>query len=325
MLVVQAGELRRAVTMPDAITVVERAFAALARGEARVPEPLHLEIPESEGEVHLKGAHLAGAPFFTFKVASGFWKNAARGLPSGSGLMLVFNAATGVPAALLLDGGYLTDVRTAAAGAVAAKHLARERIESVAVVGAGVQARLQLEALAVVRRFRHVRIWNRTPARAETCARDVADVHGVACETAVSVEAAVRDADVVLTVTPSREPLVRAEWLARGVHVTAVGSDGPEKQELDAAVLGRADVVVADRLEQCLRLGEIHHAVDAGALDPGTVVELGDIVAGKARGRTDDGQITVCDLTGVGVQDAAIAAWAVESARALGLGRELDA
>ncbi|MGH7545278.1 MAG: ornithine cyclodeaminase family protein, partial [Gemmatimonadota bacterium] len=184
---------------------------------------------------------------------------------------------------------------------------------------------LQLEALAVVRDFRRVRIWNRTPARAEACAREVADAYGVAAAVAASVEAAVRDADVVLTVTPSREPLVRAEWLASGVHVTAVGSDAPEKQELDVSVLARADVVVADRLAQCLRLGEIHHAVEAGALDPATAVELGDIVAGTARGRTQDAQITVCDLTGVGVQDAAIAALAVERARALGLGRELDA
>lgn len=324
MLVLREEELRRAVAMPEAIAAVEGAFAALARGEARLPEPLHLEIPEAEGEVHLKGAHLAGAPFFAFKVASGFWRNPARGLPSGRGLMLAFDASTGLPAALLLDGGYLTDLRTGAAGAVAAKHLARERIESVGVVGAGVQARLQLEALAVVRRFRDVRIWSRTRTRAEACARDVAEAHGVPAEAVGSVEEAVRDADVVLTVTPSREPLVRAEWIAAGTHVTAVGSDGPEKRELDPAVLGRADVVVADRLAQCLRLGEIHQAVDAGILEPATVVELGDIVTGNARGRTKDAQTTVCDLTGVGVQDAAIAALAVERARALGLGRELD-
>jgi ornithine cyclodeaminase len=324
MLVLRETELRRAVTLPDAIVAVERAFAALARGEARLPEPIHLEIPESEGEVHLKGAHLAGAPFFAFKVASGFWRNPSRGLPSGSGLMLAFDAATGMPAALLLDGGYLTDLRTGAAGAVAAKHLARGRVQTVTVIGAGVQARLQLEALAVVRDFRRLRIWNRTSARAEACAEEVAEAHGVATEVAASIDAAVRDADVVLTVTPSRTPLVRAEWLRPGVHVTAVGSDGPEKQELDVSVLARADVVVADRLVQCLRLREIHHAVEARTLDPATVAELGDVVLGNAHGRTDEAQITVCDLTGVGIQDAAITALAVERGRALGLGRELD-
>lgn len=140
--------------MTEAIDAVESAFASLARGEARLPEPLNLEIPESEGEVHLKGAHLTGAPCFVFKVATGFWANARRGLPTGGGLMLAFHAETGFPAALLLDGGWLTDLRTGAAGGVTARHLARTRIETVGVVGAGVQARFQLRALAAVRPLR---------------------------------------------------------------------------------------------------------------------------------------------------------------------------
>lgn len=139
-----------------------------------------------------------------------------------------------------------------------------------------------------------------------------------------TVEQAVRGADLVITATPSREPLVRTEWIARGAHVTAVGSDGPDKQELHVDVLARANIVVADRLSQCLRLGEIHHAVEAGALAPERVVELGDIVLGRASGRTDDRAITVCDLTGVGVQDAAVASLVLERARELGLGAELD-
>ncbi len=148
---------------------------------------------------------------------------------------------------------------------------------------------------------------------------------GVEAEPASTVEAAVREADVVITVTPSREPLVRADWLAEGTHITAVGSDGPDKQELHVEVLARADRVVADRLSQCLRLGEIHHAVAAGVLREEDVAgELGDLVIGRIPGRTSPEQITVADLTGVGVQDAAIAAWALERAAALDLGRSLE-
>ncbi len=323
--ILNEGEIRGVVTAADAVRVVEQAFAALAKGEARLPDPLHLDIPDAEGEVHLKGAHLAGAPYFVFKVASGFWRNPEKGLPTGSGLMLAFDGTTGFPAALLLDNGFLTEVRTGAAGAVAAKYLARRAPETVAVIGAGRQARHQLRALAVVRELRRARIWSRTRPRAESCAREMSAELGVEAEPASTVEAAVREADVVITVTPSREPLVRADWLAEGTHITAVGSDGPDKQELHVEVLARADRVVADRLSQCLRLGEIHHAVAAGVLREEDVAgELGDLVIGRIPGRTSPEQITVADLTGVGVQDAAIAAWALERAAALDLGRSLE-
>src|SRR5207253_607927 len=132
-------------------------------------------------------------------------------------------------------------------------------------------------------------------------------------------------ADLVITVTPARAPLVRAEWIRPGTHVTAVGSDGPEKQELEVGVLAKADKVVADRIEQCLRLGEIHHAVAAGVLGPaGIHAELGEVAAGDKAGRTTDAEITVVDLTGVGVQDAAVANHVIAAAVARGLGRSIE-
>jgi ornithine cyclodeaminase len=163
-----------------------------------------------------------------------------------------------------------------------------------------------------------VRIWGRNAEHARTAVEDVSDrswlPEGATVGVAGTVEAAVADADVVVTVTASREPLVEADWLAFGAHVTSVGSDAPDKQELAASVLGRADLVVADSRGQCARLGEIHHALEAGALEELEVVELGEITAGRRAGRTSVEDRTVCDLTGVGVQDVAAAGLALRSA-----------
>ena len=304
---------------------MRQAFVALARGDVTLPGVIGLELPEAGGEVHVKGAFLHGAPTYSFKVASGFYRNPERGLPVGAGLVLAFSAETGQLAAVLFDNGYLTELRTGAAGALAADLLARRRIGKVAMVGVGGQARYQLEALAGVRTPEVVAAWGRDPAKAEAYATEMRERLGLAVEAAPSLREAVQGADVVVTTTPAREPLVRAEWLAPGAHVTAVGSDMPEKQELDAAVLARADKVVADRLEACLQNGEIHRAVAAGAITAGDVhAELGQIAAGNRPGRESDDEITVADLTGVGVQDAALAAFVVTQAEARGAGRPLE-
>lgn len=310
--IVAEAELRQAIGMAEAIEAARAAFLATARGQVRSPAVVGVELPEAHGEFHIKAAHLEGSPYFVVKVASGFYGNPERGLPSGAGLMLAFDAATGRPAALLLDNAFLTDLRTGAAGGLAAEYLAPPTLSKVAVIGAGVQARHQLRALAVVRRLPRVEVWGRTAAHAEACAAEMRKELDADVCTAVTAEAAVRGANVVITVTPSRQPLVRGEWLAPGCHLTAVGSDAAEKRELDGEVFARADVIVADRLDQCRGLGEIHHALDDGVLTEAAIRgELGDLVAGRIRGRTSDEEITVCDLTGLGAQDAAIASLAL--------------
>jgi ornithine cyclodeaminase len=303
-------EVARALDMPSCVEAVERAFAAYATGRAELPGIIHLEVPESGGEIHVKAGHLHGEPYYAVKVASGFY-----GLepPAIDGLVLVFDARDGRPAALLLDGGLLTDVRTGAAGGVAARHLAPERVGTVAVIGTGAQARFQLDGLAVTRPgFSLVRVWGRNPEHAERCVRDLRERPGLpeGCrfEVAPGVREAVEGAEVVITCTASRAPLVRAEWLAPGALVTAVGADGPDKQELEPAVLARADLLVVDSREQCARVGELHHALEAGLVPTAeAAVELGEICAGLRPGRTSPGQTIVCDLTGVGVQDVAAA------------------
>ncbi|MCG6958005.1 MAG: ornithine cyclodeaminase family protein [Gemmatimonadetes bacterium] len=305
--------IRAAVDDPTALVSAERAFIALARGAARVPAPLGLDVPDPPGEIHVKGAALDGAPVFAFKVATGFYDNAARGLPTGAGLVLVFDSATGFPLALLADNGYLTDLRTAAAGALAVRHLAPQRPLVAAVLGAGVQARLQLRLMRLVRTFDEVRVWSPHERSRDLYAATMGETLGATVSAQASVADAVRGADLVVTVTPSREPLVLTGMLAPGATVLAVGSDGPDKRELSPEVVAAADKVVTDLTAQCVRLGELHHAVSGGAMAASDVwAELGQVVAGDRLGR-ESNETIVCDLTGVGAQDAAIAevAWEV--------------
>ncbi len=323
--VLSEKEIRGILGPKEALEAVREAFVMLARGEAVLPGVINLDIPGTRTEAHIKGAYLEGTRHFAVKVASGSYDNPAHGLPSSGGLFLVFDATTGLPAAILFDNGYLTDVRTGAAGALAADLLAKRKVDRVGIVGVGTQARVQLEALLQVRRPKSVVAWGRDRAKAGTYAAEMTKRLGIPVEYAPSVEVACRGSDIVITVTPAHEPLVRANWIEPGTHITAVGADGPDKQELDVDVLGKADKVVADRLDQCLRLGEIHHAVEAGVLAKEDVyAELGEIAEGAKRGRTSDEEITVADLTGVGVQDAAVANCVVEVALRRGSGTLLD-
>ena len=288
-------DVRAALPMPACIDAVEAAFVAYSSGAAELPDVIHLEVPEVGGEIHVKAGHLHGAPAYAVKVSSGFSRVDP---PALDGLVIVFDARTGAPIAFLLDGGFVTDQRTGAAGGVAARWLAPERVDVVAVIGTGVQARKQVEALRVVRPGpREIRVWGRDPERA---ARAASDVGGVV---AATVAEATRAADVIITCTASREPILMADHVRPGAHVTALGSDGVGKQELDPELLRAADLVVVDALEQCLRLGELQHAPELAD----RAVEVGRICAGKEPGRTSDDQLTVIDLTGVGVQDVSAA------------------
>jgi ornithine cyclodeaminase/alanine dehydrogenase-like protein (mu-crystallin family) len=315
-----AADVRALITPADALAAVRDAFVRLARGEASLPPILDLAFPGAGGEAHVKGAWLHGDPYWSVKAATGFYRNPELGLPVTSGLSLVFSAETGRLAAIVSDGGLLTELRTAAAGALAADLLARAEIDQVTVVGAGGQAAFQVEALLGVRRPRRIAVWARRPERALACAEMLAARHGLPVEPALDLEAAVRAADLVVTVTPSDEPLVRAGWLRAGAHLTAVGSDMPGKQEVEAAVLAAADVVVADHPPAAALHGELQHALAAGVLLLGDVIALGALAGGSATGRTDAAQITFCDLVGVGVQDAAVAGLVVGRALEVGAG-----
>jgi ornithine cyclodeaminase len=306
--VVTEQAVRELVSPAAAVTAVRQALVQLARGEAIMPEPSEMDFAEARGDMHVKGAYLKGTPYFSYKAASGFYGNPSRGLPVNAGLVLVFDAETGFPSAILFDNGYLTDVRTGAAGAVAADLLARPVVAKVAILGAGIQARRQLETLLQVRSPAQVSVWARRPEQAAEYAREMTELTGVPVTPAGSARDAVEGADVVVTTTPARAPLVSADWFGPGQHITAVGADLPDKQELDPELFGRADKVVVDSVAQAIRSGDTHHAIDGGQLSrAGIHAELGEIAAGARPGREHADELTIADLTGLGIEDAAMA------------------
>lgn len=304
-----------------AVDCVEEGFRALASGNVVMPPVLSMEIAENNGEIDAKTAFIGGADSFALKVSPGFFDNPKIGLPTTSGLMIVFSAKTGQIEALLLDNGYLTDVRTAAAGAVSARHLARDAASSVCVVGTGLQARMQLQAISLVRDIRSVVVWGRDAGKAKLTAADMAAALGIPVTADVELPAALAGADIVVTTTPARQPLIRPDWLQPGQLVIAMGSDHHAKCELDPACITRADLYVADRLSQTRTIGELRAAIDAGAVAPDAPFpELGAVVAQTALGRINDDQIIIADLTGTGIQDTAIATFARKRAQRSGSG-----
>jgi ectoine utilization protein EutC len=319
------GDLRRLVKLDlPAVDVVERAFAALASGKVIMPPILSMAIPEANGEVDVKTAYIPGFDGFAIKVSPGFFDNPKIGLPSLNGLMILFSAKTGQVEAVLLDNGYLTDVRTAAAGAVAARHLAPSRVETAGVIGTGAQARLQMAAAHLVRPLREVLVWGRDGGKAEACAADIQSALGIPARAEPDPARLVAQSQLVVTTTPSEHPVLKADWLHPGLHITAMGSDQAGKNEIEAKALAAADLYVCDRVSQCSKLGELASAIAADLWTHGTPTELGDIVTGGRPGRTSDDQVTICDLTGTGAQDTAIATFAVEAARRAGAGSAIS-
>ncbi|WP_027145211.1 ectoine utilization protein EutC [Mesorhizobium sp. WSM3626] len=318
MTILTEAELRTIVTLDlDAVACVENAFRALATLPVAMPPILRLDIPQHRGEVDVKTAYVPGIDGFAIKISPGFFDNPKLGLPSVNGMMVLLSARTGLVEALLLDNGYLTDVRTAAAGAVAAKHLSRPASSVAAIFGAGVQAGLQLEALMLVRPIRQARIWARDAAKAETAAAALRERLGIDVRAEPDAANAVAGADIVVTTTPSTEPLIKAGFVSAGQHITAMGSDAEHKNEIAPAILRMADLYVADSAKQTRRLGELHHAIAAGVMAADTdVTELGQIIAGAKHGRRSASDITIADLTGTGVQDTAIATLARDRALA---------
>ena len=306
MRVISREDIVAALDDELAIQLIEEGFVALSAGKVTMPPVGHLDINDPPGECHIKYGYVHGDDFFAIKLATGFYQNAAQGLPSGSGMTIVFSARNGFPEVLLDDAGHLTDVRTAMAGSICAKYLAPSEVSAIGIVGAGLQARLQLEYLKYATDCKDVVVWAR---RAEQAADYQAAMSEQGFNVAVtdSLEELCKRCKLIITNTPATEPLLQADWIQQGTHITALGSDGAGKQELDAQIYANTDLCVVDSAPQCMLLGESHYAIEAGVIDQSALVELGAIIAGDAKGRQSDEQITVADLTGVAVQDIQIA------------------
>ena len=308
-LVLTSSEIKKCVQLNgQLIPIIEDAFKSLALGKTTMPPILRLDIEKYHGESDVKAAYIDGLDSYAIKVASGFFNNPNLGLPSSNGLMILLDSKTGMLKSVLLDKGYLTDVRTAIAGAIAAKHLSNPGSSNVGIIGAGIQAKMQLEALLLVRNIKTANIWSRDSKKTKTFVQNIKDkinIKIIACE---SPEQTVNLSEILITCTPSKSPIIKSEWLKQGLHITAMGSDAEMKNELDPKIIKDCDYYIPDSQSQTSILGELNHAIKAGLVSAEKKYnELGSVIINSNLGRRNINDVTVADLTGTGVQDTAIA------------------
>lgn len=295
-------EMKVALESVDQVAAMEAAFRAYSEGRAVVPPvgELILDEPgEPEGGVHIKYGYVRQEPDYVVKIGSGFPDHD----PPGNGLMMLFDRTSGAVKAVLLDEGHLTNARTGAAGALVAKHLAPRVVSCLGVIGTGVHARIQLEYLKDITPCRKVLAWGRDPERAKLLAEDLGE-QGFEVQTVSTPDEVGEGANLIVTTTAAEAPLLTT--VRPGAHITAMGSDTESKQELSPGLVALADVIVVDSREQCELRGELARARDSGVDRFADAIELGEICAGRA-GRTSAEQVSIADLTGVAVQDHAIA------------------
>ena len=320
------SELRQLVTVDDeAIAAIESAFTWLAEERVAMPPIMHISVPENNGDVDIKAAYVRGLDRFAVKMGAGFFDNHRQGLPNSPAMMVVLSAKTGFAEAVLLDNAYLTDVRTGAAGAVAAKHLSPDQVHTAGIIGTGAQGRYQMQALKQVRDYKRLIAFDLDADSLNRYIREMAALLGVEVIAAAGPQEVVETSQVVVTSTPSRTPYVKPEWLHAGLHLTCMGADLPGKGELIPEALSRIDLLVCDRKTQCFAGGELRNGLEAGVItENATIFELGEVTSGKVPGRRSADQITFCDLTGTGVQDTAIAVLALRKAAENKMGHDID-
>jgi ornithine cyclodeaminase len=299
------GQINEVLGDLDTIQTIEEGFIAYSQGRVVVAPVWELLLESPPGDAHIKYGYIKGDEYYVIKLASGFYNNLKLGISPTNGLMLLFKQETGQLAGILLDEGHLTNVRTAAAGAVVAKHLAPKQVECIGIFGAGIQARMQLQYLKPFVSCKKVMVWG---VNEEECLLYKSEMEKEGYDVSVSLdpEQIGMSCNLIVMTTPAKEPILAEGSIRPGTHITAMGSDTLEKQELAPGILTMADVLVGDSLAQCKSRGEIFKAVSAGAIRPSKAVELGDVISGKVPGRTSEQQLTIADLTGVAVQDIQI-------------------
>lgn len=290
----------------DATTLLlKEGFIAYSKRQVQQPPVQHFLFEQAAGDCCIKSAWLEGDEQFVLKVSSGFYRNPAQGLASNQGLMMAFSAQTGEPQALLLDEGWLTALRTALAGRIVAELCAPTEIPAIGIVGCGMQALLQLQQLKPLTACREVWVWGRNESALQAYRRR-AEAEGFRVHTTQDAAELATHCRLIITTTPSREPILRATDIRPGTHITAVGADSHGKQEMESGLVARADVLLADSVSQCTEYGEIATAYRQGLLASIPIVELGTVLAQGKKVRSDPEQITLADLTGLAIQDVQI-------------------
>lgn len=326
VLILTQSDAMRAIDMAAAVEASERAFVAVAAGRAAVPRRPTIEIEDGQGSASLfMPGYLPGEGALGAKVVSVFPGNPARGLPATLGAILLISPETGEPLALM-DGTWLTSLRTGAGAGVATRRLAREDARTLALLGAGGIAAHQAEAVLAVRPgIERVLVWSRTRARAEALVARLSAAHpGRAFEAVDSPEAAVRAADVITACTRATEPVLLGVWVRPGTHVNLVGAHAPHEREADDELLRRSAVRAVDMRDAALVCGELSRPIEAGAVAAEAFVDIGLICAGQWPGRRSAEEITWFKSVGLAAQDLATARLVLDRARALGLGTRVD-
>lgn len=290
----------------DFTQAIEQGFIAYSKGQVVVPPVGELVFENPPGDTHIKYGYIKDDDYYVIKVASGFYQNIKIGLPSSSGLMLVFSQKTGALDTILLDEGYLTNVRTAIAGKIVASYMAPSDITAIGVFGTGTMARMQVQYLKSVTPCQRIIVWGRSDASLQAYKNDMHKL-GYEVITTTSESDVTQSCNLIIMTTPSTMPLINAGMVKAGTHITAMGSDTAEKQELDSQILADADILVTDSLDQSQDRGEVYKALSAGKLDLNKVLELGGAIQAGKNIRNNGDQISVADLTGVAVQDIQIA------------------
>lgn len=317
-LILDEKNVQKLIGIKEAIKTVEAAFREYGKGRAQMPPKIYLHLPGQHGDFRAMPAYIEQTQACCLKWVNVHPDNKKYGLATVMAVMILSDPKTGVPLAVM-SGSYATALRTGAAGAIACKYLARKDSGIIGMVGCGVQAEFQLKGLLEVLRIKKVKVWGR---EAKDFIKKMRN-SGADFSISNSVEDCVRSSDVVITTTPSREPLVRLEWLKKGCHINAIGADAKGKEELESAILKNAKVVV-DSWEQASHSGEINVPVSKKIVSRKDIyADIGQIVNRTRRGRTNPSEITVFDSTGLAIQDAAIAGFVYKAALRRGLGKKV--
>ena len=304
--ILSLSTIKKYLLSADLISLIQEGFVSFSSGNAVVPPVGELIFDNPKGEAHIKYGYIKHQPYYVVKIASGFYGNPKLGIKASQGNMLLFSQHTGELLAILLDEGYLTDIRTVIASMITLKYLAPSTVKCVGIIGTGIQAQLQLDFLDQVCCCQNIMVWGRSKENAQAFKNKFKD-SDFSIEIASSIDQLTEKCNVIITATPSTQPLLAAHQIKAGTHITAIGSDTSEKIELSTKLIEKADVVVSDSISQSHTRGEVFQARKNNDLDESKLVELGDLIQNPELGRSNENQITVADLTGVAVQDIMIA------------------
>jgi len=317
-LVVTRADVEAVLAMPEAIEVVERVFREHGLGKVQMPAKIYLDLPEYRGDFRAMPAYIPSLKAAGVKWVNSHVENKRLGFPTVMATLVLNDPETAYPIAVM-DATHITNVRTGAAGAVAAKYLARNDSKRVAFIASGVQAETQLEALKHVFEFEEIFLWDLEAKQCDSLKKKFPDLSS-RMSVVQSPEEAVKRADIVVTSTPSREPVILSDWISDGTHINAIGADAQGKQELEGRLLQRAKVVIDD-WGQASHSGEINVPLSTGEMKREDIyATLGEVVSGRKEGRTGS-EVTVFDSTGLAIQDMAVARHVYDKAVGRGIGK----